>query len=90
MLSPIDFEAKAEPYPLEISPKQKLPSHFFIHKGEEIRYLLSGRLPVEPVELEKAVCSLRAGALIYLTAENPTQWVNPGPALAKPLWIKVR
>jgi quercetin dioxygenase-like cupin family protein len=87
MLSPLDFESKAEPYLIEIPPKEKLPSHFFVHKGEEIGYLLSGRLQVK---LEKAAYSLRSGDVIYLTSEMPTQWKNPGPGVAKLLWIKVR
>jgi transcriptional regulator with XRE-family HTH domain/KaiC/GvpD/RAD55 family RecA-like ATPase len=87
LLSPLDFDAKAEPYLLEIPPKEKLPSHFFIHKGEEIGYLLSGRLQVK---LDKAAYSLRSGDVIYLTSEMPTQWKNPGPGVAKLLWIKVK
>jgi len=87
LLSPIDFDLKAEPYLIEIPPKEKLPSHFFIHKGEEIGYLLSGRLQVK---LEKAAYSLRSGDVIYLTSEMPTQWKNPGPGVARLLWIKVR
>jgi transcriptional regulator with XRE-family HTH domain len=87
LLSPLDFEAKGEPYLIEIPPKKKLPSHFFVHKGEEIGYLLSGRLQVK---YEKAAYSLRSGDVIYLTSEMPTQWKNPGPGVAKLLWIKVR
>ncbi|MDH3965102.1 MAG: cupin domain-containing protein, partial [Deltaproteobacteria bacterium] len=87
LLSPVDFESKAEPYLIEIPPKEKLPSHFFIHKGEEIGYLLSGRLQVQ---LEKAAYSLRAGDVIYLTSEMPTQWKNPGPGVARLLWIKIK
>ena len=87
LLSPVDFELKAEPYLIEIPPKEKLPSHFFIHKGEEVGYLLSGRLQVK---LEKAVYSLRSGDVIYLTSEMPTQWKNPGPGVARLLWIKVK
>jgi len=87
LLSPVDFDPKAEPYLIEISPKEKLPSHFFIHKGEEVGYLLSGRLQVK---LEKAAYALRAGDVIYLTSEMPTQWENPGPDVARLLWIKVK
>jgi len=87
LLSPVDFDPKAEPYLIEISPKEKLPSHFFIHKGEELGYLLSGRLQVK---LEKSAHSLRAGDVIYLTSEMPIQWKNPGPGVARLLWIKVK
>ncbi|UCF03925.1 MAG: helix-turn-helix domain-containing protein [Deltaproteobacteria bacterium] len=87
LLSPVDFDLKAEPYLIEIPPKEKLPSHFFVHKGEEIGYLLSGRLQVK---LEKAAYILRSGDVIYLTSEMPTQWKNPGPGVAKLLWMKVK
>ncbi len=87
LLSPVDIDLKAEPYIIEIAPKKTLPAHFFFHKGEEIGYLLSGRLQVR---VEKAVYSLRAGDVIYLTSEMPAQWRNPGPTVAKILWIKVK
>ena len=87
LLTPVDFEPKAEPYLIQVPPGKSLPSHFFIHKGEEIGYLLSGKLQLK---LEKAVYNLRAGDVIYLTSEMPSQWRNPGPRVAKLLWIKVK
>ncbi|MBI5571265.1 MAG: helix-turn-helix domain-containing protein [Desulfomonile tiedjei] len=87
VLTPVDFDAKAEPYLLEIAPEAKLPSHFFVHKGEEVGYLLSGKLQMT---VDKAVYKLRAGDLVYLTAEMPNSWVNPGPTVARLLWIKVK
>lgn len=87
LLTPVDLEPKAEPYLIEVPPNKSLPSHFFIHKGEELGYLMSGKLQLK---LEKAVYNLRAGDVIYLTTEMPTQWKNPGPGVAKLLWIKVK
>lgn len=87
VLTPVDFDAKAEPYLIEIAPESKIPSHFFVHKGEEVGYLLSGKLQMT---VDKAVYKLRAGDLVYLTAEMPNSWVNPGPAVARLLWIKVK
>ncbi len=87
LLSPVDANYQAEPYLIEIAPKKTLSAHFFFHKGEEIGYVLSGRLQVK---VEKAVHNLRPGDLIYLTSEMPTQWHNPGPGMAKILWIKVK
>jgi len=87
LLTPVDFDAKAEPYLIEIQPNKSLSSHFFIHKGEEIGYLLSGKLQVK---LEKAAYTLRAGDVVYLTSEMPTEWKNPGPSVAKLLWIKIK
>lgn len=87
LLTPVDFEARGEPYLIEISPDVKLPSHFFIHKGEELGMLLSGKLQMI---VDKAVYKLRAGDVVYLTSEMPTQWSNAGPSVAKLLWIKMR
>ena len=87
LLIPVDFKPKAEPYLLEIPPKKTLPSHFFIHKGQEIGYLLSGKLQLK---LEKSLYSVRSGDVIYLTSEMPSQWKNPGPGTAKLLWIKIK
>ncbi|MDB9822925.1 helix-turn-helix domain-containing protein [Deltaproteobacteria bacterium] len=86
LLTPLDFDPKAEPYLIEIPPKKTIPSHFFIHKGEEIGYLLSGKLQLK---LEKAVSTVRAGDLVYLTSEMPSQWKNLGPGVAKLLWFKI-
>ncbi len=87
LLTPVDFKPKAEPYLLEIQPKKSLPAHFFIHKGEEIGYLLSGKLQLK---LEKSVYNVRAGDVIYFTSEIPSQWKNPGPNIARLLWIKIK
>jgi transcriptional regulator with XRE-family HTH domain/KaiC/GvpD/RAD55 family RecA-like ATPase len=86
-LSRPDFEQKAEPYLLEIQPKKEIPAHFFLHKGEEMGYLLSGVLRVK---IDKAVHTVRPGDVIYLTSEMPTQWKNPGPSVARLLWLKIR
>lgn len=86
-MTPLDFDPKAEPYLLEIPPNKDLPSHFFIHKGEEVGYLLSGKLQLK---LEKAVYTVRSGDVIYLTTEMPSQWRNPGPSVARLIWIKVK
>ena len=87
LLTPVDFEPKAEPYLIEIPPNKTLPSHFFIHKGEEIGYLLSGKLQLK---LEKAVYNVRSGDVIYLTSEMPSHWKNPGPGMVKLLWLKIK
>lgn len=87
LLYPVDFEVRAEPYLIEISPKATLPAHFFFHKGEEIGYILSGRLQVK---VGKGVYHLKAGDVIYLTSEMPGEWRNPGPSVARLLWVKVK
>ncbi len=87
LLTSLDFDPKAEPYVIEIPPKKTLPSHFFIHKGDELGYLLSGKLQLK---LEKAAYTVHAGDVIYLSTEMPTQWANPGPSTARLIWIKVK
>jgi len=87
LLYPVDFEVKAEPYLIEIPPKASLPAHFFFHKGEECGYVLTGRLQVR---VGKAVHNLKTGDVIYLTSEVPGEWRNPGPAVSRLLWIKVK
>jgi transcriptional regulator with XRE-family HTH domain/KaiC/GvpD/RAD55 family RecA-like ATPase len=86
-LTPSDLDSQAEPYLIEISPRKKLSSHFFVHKGEEVGYLLSGRLQFT---VDKVVYKLRAGDVVYLTSQTPSQWKNPGPSVAKLLWIKLK
>ncbi len=86
-LSPVDLDARVEPYLIEFAPKKKLSSHFFIHKGEELGYMLSGKLHVT---LQKTDYKLQAGDTIYLTTEIPSHWRNPGPGVAKLLWMKIK
>jgi len=87
LMLPIDLDSKAEPYLIEIPPKKNLPAHFFIHKGEEIGYVLSGNLQIK---LEKEKYSAQKGDIIYLMSEMPSQWNNPGPNVARLLWLKIK
>lgn len=87
LLTPVDFDPKAEPYLIEIPPQKTLPAHFFIHKGEEIGYLLSGKLQLK---IDKASYTLNPGDVIYLTSQTPSQWKNLKTTAARLLWIKVK
>ncbi len=87
LLIPADIETRAEPYLIEIPQDTTLPGHFFIHKGEETGYLLSGKLEFM---LEKEDYTVQPGDVVCLTSEIPVQWKNPGPDVARLLWIKVR
>ena len=87
LLTPVDLEPKGEPYIIEIPPDKTLPSHFFIHKGDEVGYMLSGKLQLK---LGRAVYSVKSGDAIYLTSDMPSQWKNPGPGVAKLLWVKIK
>jgi len=87
ILTPIDIETKIEPYLIEIFPFQTLPSHFFIHKGEEMGYLLSGELQVK---LTDGSYSLHAGEMIFLVSEMPLEWRNLSSEPARLLWLKIK
>lgn len=87
LLTPIDFDSKTEPYMFEIPPGEKIVSHFFAHKGEEIGFLLKGELTVR---MEHTEHSIRAGDLISLTQDIPQQWENTGDETAELLWIKIK
>ncbi len=86
-LLPVDMKVKAEPYLMEIPAKQSLASHFFVHKGEEVGYLLAGRLQIK---FKHATVTARAGDLVYLTSEMPSAWLNPGRQPARLLWFKIK
>ena len=87
LLTPVDIETKAEPYLLEIPPYQTLSSHFFVHKGEEMGYLLSGELQIK---LGKENYSLRSGEVICLVSEMPWEWKNTSSETARLLWVKIK
>jgi transcriptional regulator with XRE-family HTH domain len=86
-LTPVDIETKAEPYLIEIPPRQTLSSHFFVHKGEEMGYLLSGELQIK---LAKEIYSLHSGEVICLISEMPWEWKNTSAETARLLWVKIK
>jgi transcriptional regulator with XRE-family HTH domain len=85
-LMPEQVSGRVQPYLIEIPPRKKLTSHFLVHKGDEMGYVLSGRLHVT---IEKSEYKLRSGDLVYLTTEIPSQWRNPGSSVARLLWLKL-
>jgi transcriptional regulator with XRE-family HTH domain/KaiC/GvpD/RAD55 family RecA-like ATPase len=87
LLIPVDFDFRAEPYLIEIPPDKILPSHFFVHKGDEVGYMIEGELQLQ---IDKENYSVRTGDVVYLTADMPSQWKNLGGIPAKLLWIKVK
>jgi transcriptional regulator with XRE-family HTH domain/KaiC/GvpD/RAD55 family RecA-like ATPase len=86
-LTPLDLDTKAEPYLIEIPPGETIPAHFFIHKGEELGYVISGKLEFR---MKKAVHTAESGDIISLSREAPSLWRNPGTGEAKLLWIKIK
>jgi DNA-binding XRE family transcriptional regulator/KaiC/GvpD/RAD55 family RecA-like ATPase len=85
-LLPVDLPSPIEPYLLEIPAGKKLPSHFFVFKGEEFGFVLEGELQVT---IQNSVKQLTAGDVVYLTRHIPSQWKNNGTTPARLLWIKV-
>ena len=85
-LSPANFAADAEPYVIEIPEGKKLGGHFFAHKGQELGYLLEGRLELE---IDGRVSPVRPGDVIYLTTELPSQWKNTGEGTVRMLWVNI-
>jgi transcriptional regulator with XRE-family HTH domain len=87
LLTPVDLETKIEPYLIIIPPAQTLSAHFFIHKGEELGYLLSGELQVK---LDKETYYLHTGEVICLRSETPKEWKNTGSEPARLFWVKIK
>ncbi len=86
-LTPLDHKAGAAPHIIEIPAGRTLPFHFFIHKGDEAGYVLSGNLEFT---LVKTVYTARTGDVIYLTTDAPGQWRNTGTDVARLLWINMK
>lgn len=86
-LSPPNFDADADPFIIEIPEGKKLGSHFFVHKGQEMGYLLAGQLELE---IGSRMYRARPGDVIYLTGAVPSQWKNTGEETARLLWVKIR
>jgi transcriptional regulator with XRE-family HTH domain len=86
-MTPMGMESQTEPYLIEFPPDARLYTHFFLHKGEEAGYLISGDLKLT---LDKGLKQIKAGDWICLTNQIPLQWENPGPDVARLLWIKIK
>lgn len=86
-LTPVDFDGSPDTYLIEIPPRKGLLKHFFFHKGEEMGFLLSGRLHFR---IGHTQFSAEKGDMIYLKSDLPSQWKNPGASPARLLWIKMR
>ena len=87
LLKPVGADNKIEPYLIEIPPNKKIPSHFFINKGLEIGYLLSGELIFK---IGNELNEVKTGDFVYLNSEIPSQWENPSSSSAQLLWITIK
>ena len=83
-LLPREFNAGAEAYLVTFQGAAVIDRHFRTHKGEEIGYLLSGRLEVI---IQDQPHALVAGDTVYLTVDTPTNWTNPSREAARLLWL---
>jgi DNA-binding XRE family transcriptional regulator/mannose-6-phosphate isomerase-like protein (cupin superfamily) len=80
-------DAGVEPYWLQVAPQAKVSGHFFQHKGEEMGYVLNGKLSFW-VGGQRQEAS--AGDLVYLKVHIPERWENAGDTAAELLWFKCR
>ena len=87
LFTPVGFDARSEHYLIEIPPHTKLGRHFFVHKGEEVGYLLSGELNVT---IANRVQTIHAGDMICFTTQLPSQWENACEETAKIFWVKIK
>jgi transcriptional regulator with XRE-family HTH domain/KaiC/GvpD/RAD55 family RecA-like ATPase len=86
-LLPPDIETDLQTAIIRIRPGKKLTSHFFSHKGEELGYLMSGRLEMT---INNHSYEANQGDTIYLQKNTPSQWRNTGEGVAELLWLKVK
>jgi transcriptional regulator with XRE-family HTH domain/KaiC/GvpD/RAD55 family RecA-like ATPase len=87
LLTPLGLDPDAEPYLIEIQTGAKISSHFFIHRGHELGYLLEGELQMK---IDKTLHTVRPGDVLYLRRNTPSMWENTGSDPARLLWIKVK
>jgi transcriptional regulator with XRE-family HTH domain/KaiC/GvpD/RAD55 family RecA-like ATPase len=87
LLLPPDMDAGAVPYRIRVLPGRKLSRHFFNHKGEEMGYLLSGKLTVR---IADQIHEVGIGDVVYLRKDTPEHWENTGDVPADLLWILIK
>jgi len=84
---PVNASASAELYIIEIFPCKEISSHFFIHKAEELGYVLSGKIEMT---ISGETQTVRTGDFVHLTSEIPSMWRNPELYEARLLWVKIK
>ena len=65
----------------------QIGAHFFVYKGEEVGYLLSGELTVTIYNRKQTVHS---GDTLCFTSQIPSQWENTGEEVVRMFWIKIK
>jgi quercetin dioxygenase-like cupin family protein len=86
MLLPPDLETALEGAIIRIQPGKKLTRHFFVHKGEEVGYLVTGRLEVT---IDNHSYEVTQGDTLYLPKDTPSLWHNTGEGVAELIWFKI-
>jgi len=84
LLVPSNIIAKAQMYIINVLPGTSADRHFFLHKGEEFGFLISGNLELK---LKEKKYIIREGDAIYLKSEIPLGWNNKTDKAAKLFWV---
>lgn len=71
-------------YLISFMPGVSIKRHFLIHKGEEMGYVVSGKLVVTTGEEAHVI---QEGDSILLRSEIPTDWENRSDDIATLIWI---
>jgi transcriptional regulator with XRE-family HTH domain/KaiC/GvpD/RAD55 family RecA-like ATPase len=87
LLNPAPYATQADLMRIVIPPGQSLPSHFLMHHGDELGYVLEGKLEMG---LGGKKLEVSAGDTVYLSKEKPGSWHNPAAEPARLLWIKLK
>ncbi|WP_020589816.1 helix-turn-helix domain-containing protein [Desulfobacter curvatus] len=85
-LTPPDRDLPMDAFLITVLPGKRLNSHFMVHKGPELGYLVSGHLDLV---LENREQTMSAGDTIFLGKDFPSQWVNPLTEPATLFWINM-
>ena len=87
LLLPPDIEGPVEATIIRIRPGKKLSSHFFVHKGKEMGYLIKGCLEMS---VDNQAYEVKPGDTIYLQKDTPGKWRNTTDSTAELLWLKFK
>lgn len=86
-LLPPDIDTPVDALLITINPGKKLAGHFFAHKGEELGYLLAGRLEMT---IDNHLYQVNQGDTVFLPKDIPGQWRNTSDHPAELLWFKIK
>lgn len=87
LLLPPDIDGPVEASVIRIRPGKKITNHFFVHKGSEIGYLLTGHLEMI---VDNHTYKINPGDIIYLQKDTPSKWQNISDTTVELLWLKFK